>query len=309
MGQKTHPIGLRLGIVKQWSSRWFATKEMPALLKEDELIRKYLKTRLGHAAISEVHIERRPGKVTITIHTGRPGVVIGKRGAEVDKLRDELAQLTGKEAAINVEEIKRPELSAQLVGDNIAHQLTQRISFRRAMKRAVQSAMRMGAQAIKVRASGRLGGAEIARTEGYHEGRVPLHTLRADIDYATSTAKTTYGTIGIKVWIFKGEVVEDMSGRTYSTGACVDAGAEANQVSQAVQGPHQGDCHPGEHGGLRRVRAHEPGAGVGHQPPDRGVPRRHDPGDETGRQGVAPDLSGQADHEEAGRDPHGQGQG
>ena len=219
MGQKTHPIGLRLGIVRQPSSRWFATKDMPALLKEDELIRKYLKQRLGHAAIAQIDIERRPGKVTITVHTGRPGVVIGKRGAEVDKLRDELAQLTGKEATIYVEEIKRPELSAQLVGDNIAHQLTQRISFRRAMKRAVQSAMRMGAQGIKVRAAGRLGGAEIARTEGYHEGRVPLHTLRADIDYATSTAKTTYGTIGIKVWIFKGEVIEDVSGRTYSTGA------------------------------------------------------------------------------------------
>ncbi len=219
MGQKTHPVGFRLGIVKQWKSRWFATKEMPALLKEDELIRKYLKARLGHAAIAEVHIDRRPGKVTVTIHTGRPGVVIGKRGAEVDKLRDELAQLTGKESAVNVEEIKRPELSAQLVADNIGHQIQQRISFRRAMKRAVQSAMRMGAQGIKVRTAGRLGGAEIARTEGYHEGRVPLHTLRADIDYATSTAMTTYGTIGIKVWIFKGEIVEDLSGRTYSTGA------------------------------------------------------------------------------------------
>ncbi len=218
MGQKTNPIGFRLGIVKPWVSRWYAGKDMPALLKEDELIRKYLLTRLGHAAIAEIHIERRPGKVTVTIHTGRPGVVIGKKGTEVDKLRDELAQLTGKEAAINVEEIKRPETSAQLVADNIAHQLVQRISFRRAMKRALQSAMRMGAQGIKVRASGRLGGAEIARTEGYHEGRVPLHTLRADIDYATSTAKTTYGTIGIKVWIFRGEVVDDMGGRTYSTG-------------------------------------------------------------------------------------------
>jgi small subunit ribosomal protein S3 len=218
MGQKTHPVGFRLGIVKPWVSRWFAGRDMPALLKEDELVRKYLHTRLGHAAIAEIHIERRPGKVTVTIHTGRPGVVIGKKGTEVDKLRDELAQLTGKEAAINVEEIKRPETSAQLVADNIAHQLQQRISFRRAMKRAIQSAMRMGAQGIKVRASGRLGGAEIARTEGYHEGRVPLHTLRADIDYATSTAKTTYGTIGIKVWIFKGEVVEDLTGRTYSTG-------------------------------------------------------------------------------------------
>jgi len=219
MGQKTHPIGFRLGVIKPWSSRWFATKDMPALLKEDELIRKYLHTRLGHAAIAQIVIERRPGKVTVTVHTGRPGVVIGKRGAEVDKLRDELAQLTGKEAAINVEEIKRPETSAQLVSDNIAHQLVQRVSFRRAMKRAVQGAMRMGALGIKVRASGRLGGAEIARTEGYHEGRVPLHTLRADIDYATSTAKTTYGTIGIKVWVFKGEVVEDVTGRTYSTGA------------------------------------------------------------------------------------------
>ncbi|MSR03263.1 MAG: 30S ribosomal protein S3 [Gemmatimonadetes bacterium] len=219
MGQKTNPIGFRLGIVKPWVSRWYATKEMPALLKEDELIRKYLLTRLGHAAIAEIHIERRPGKVTVTVHTGRPGVVIGKKGTEVDKLRDELAQLTSKEAAINVEEIKHPETSSQLVADNIGHQLIQRISFRRAMKRAVQGAMRMGALGIKVRVSGRLGGAEIARTEGYHEGRVPLHTLRADIDYATSTAKTTYGTIGIKVWIFRGEVVEDVTGKTYSTGA------------------------------------------------------------------------------------------
>ena len=219
MGQKTNPIGFRLGIVKPWVSRWYANKEMPALLKEDELIRKYLMTRLGHAAIAEIHIERRPGKVTVTVHTGRPGVVIGKKGTEVDKLRDELAQLTSKEAAINVEEIKRPETSSQLVADNIGHQLIQRISFRRAMKRAVQSAMRMGALGIKVRVSGRLGGAEIARTEGYHEGRVPLHTLRADIDYATSTAKTTYGTIGIKVWIFRGEKVDDVTGKTYSTGA------------------------------------------------------------------------------------------
>jgi small subunit ribosomal protein S3 len=219
VGQKTHPYGFRLGIVKPWRSRWFARGDFPALLREDELIRKYLKTRLGHAAISDVHIDRRPGKVSVTIFTGRPGVVIGKRGAEVDKLRDELAQLTGKEIGINVEEIKRPELDAQLVGDNVAHQLTQRVSFRRAMKRAVQSAMRMGAQGIKIRASGRLGGAEIARSEGYHEGRVPLHTLRADVDYATSTAKTTFGTIGVKVWIFKGEVVDDARGRTYSTGA------------------------------------------------------------------------------------------
>jgi small subunit ribosomal protein S3 len=219
VGQKVHPHGFRLGIVKPWRSRWFANRDFPALLKEDELIRTYLRTRLQHAAISDVHIERKPGKVLVTVHTGRPGVVIGKRGAEVDKLRDELAQLTSKEVGINVEEIKRPELDAQLVADNVAHQLAQRISFRRAMKRAVQSAMRMGAQGIKIKCGGRLGGAEIARVEGYHEGRVPLHTLRADVDYATATAKTTFGTIGVKTWIFKGEVVEDARGRTYSTGS------------------------------------------------------------------------------------------
>ena len=219
MGQKTHPYGFRLGIIKPWRSRWFARGDMPDLLREDELVRKYLKTRLGHAAISDVHIDRRPGKVAVTIFTGRPGVVIGKRGAEVDKLRDELAQLTGKEVGINVEEIKRPEIDAQLVADNVAHQLVQRISFRRAMKRALQNAMRMGAQGIRIRCSGRLGGAEIARSEEYREGRVPLHTLRADVDYATSTAKTTFGTIGVKVWVFKGEVVDDARGRTYSTGA------------------------------------------------------------------------------------------
>ena len=219
MGQKTNPIGFRLGITKQWRSRWYAHRDFPALIKEDELLRKYLKARLANAAIADITIERKPGKVVVTIHTGRPGVVIGKKGAEVDKLRDELAQLTGKEVGVNVEEIKRPEIEAQLVADNIAQQLAQRISFRRAMKRAVQAAMRMGALGIKVKAGGRLGGAEIARVEGYHEGRVPLHTLRADIDYATSTAKTTFGTIGIKVWIFKGEIVEDRRGSTFSSDA------------------------------------------------------------------------------------------
>jgi small subunit ribosomal protein S3 len=219
MGQKVNPIGFRLGVTKTWRSTWYAGKDMPALLKEDALLRKYLKARLDNGAIADVRIERKPGKVVVTIHTGRPGVVIGKKGAEVDKLRDELAQLTGKEVGINVEEIKRPELEAQLIADNIGAQLVQRISFRRALKRAVQSAMRSGAQGIKVKCSGRLGGAEIARVEGYHEGRVPLHTLRADIDYATSTARTTYGVIGIKVWVFKGEVVEDRRGKTYSTGA------------------------------------------------------------------------------------------
>jgi small subunit ribosomal protein S3 len=219
MGQKTHPRGFRLGIIKPWRSRWYAERgKFAGLIREDEQIRKYLHRRLGHAALSGVEIERKPQKIVVTLHTARPGVVIGKQGAEVDKLRDELAHLTKSEVSINVEEVKRPELDAQLVADNIAHQLQQRISFRRAMKRAVQAAMRAGAEGIRVKVGGRLGGAEIARVEGYHEGRVPLHTLRADIDYATSTAKTTYGTIGVKVWIFKGEVVEDRRGRTYSTG-------------------------------------------------------------------------------------------
>jgi small subunit ribosomal protein S3 len=218
MGQKTHPLGFRLGIVKPWKSRWYAEGNLADLIEQDEKIRNYLKARLGHAAISSVEIERKPGKIVVTINTGRPGVVIGKRGAEVDKLRDELAVLTKSEVAINVEEIKRPEIDAQLVADNVAFQLVQRIAFRRAMKRAVQQAMRMGAGGIKIQCAGRLGGAEIARTEGYHEGRVPLHTLRADVDYARSTAETTFGPIGIKVWVFKGEVVEDRKGQTYTAG-------------------------------------------------------------------------------------------
>lgn len=219
MGQKTHPHGFRLGVIKPWKSRWFAERNFGELLAEDETIRKYLNRRMAHAAVADVQIERKPQKIVVTIHTARPGVVIGKQGSEVDKLRDELAHLTRSEVSINVEEVKRPELDAQLIADNVAHQLRQRISFRRAMKRAVQSAMRAGAEGIKIQCGGRLGGAEIARTEGYHEGRVPLHTLRADVDYAQSTSKTTYGTIGVKVWIFKGEVVEDRRGRTYSTGS------------------------------------------------------------------------------------------
>jgi small subunit ribosomal protein S3 len=219
MGQKTHPYGFRLGVVKDWRSRWYAEKDFPRLLKEDETIRKYLHRRLAHAALSHVEIERKPSKIVVTLHTARPGVVIGKRGAEVDKLRDELALLTNAEISVNVEEIKRPEIDARLVAENVAHQLRQRISFRRAMKRAVQAAIRSGAEGIKIMTSGRLGGAEIARTEGYNEGRVPLHTLRADIDYAQIHAFTTFGTIGVKCWVFKGEVIEDRRGRTYSTGA------------------------------------------------------------------------------------------
>lgn len=206
MGQKTHPTGIRLGIVKDWNSRWYAGREFPKLLQEDLMLRRYVKSRLQRASVSLVEIERAPKRVTITIHTARPGIVIGRKGTEVDKLRDELKHLTGKEIYININEIKRPELNAQLVADNIARQLESRVSFRRAMKKSVASAVRMGAEGIKVVCGGRLGGAEMSRVEKSEPaGRVPLHTLRADIDYANATAYTTSGTVGVKVWICHGE--------------------------------------------------------------------------------------------------------
>jgi small subunit ribosomal protein S3 len=206
VGQKVNPIGMRLGINRTWDSRWFAEKDYADLLREDIVIRKYIKSRLERAGISRIVIERAPKRVTVNIHTARPGIVIGRKGAEVDKLRDELQHLTGKEIYINIVEIRNAETDAQLVAENIVRQLEQRISYRRAMKRAVASAMRMGAQGIKVRCAGRLGGAEMARMVSYREGRVPLHTLRADIDYATATARTTAGSVGVQVWVFNGEV-------------------------------------------------------------------------------------------------------
>lgn len=207
MGQKTHPVGFRLGIIRTWSSRWFSDKKFSDLLQEDLMVRRYTEKRLEHAGISAVDIVRAPRKVTLDIHTARPGIVIGRKGAEVDKLKEELQLITKKEVAINIIEVKKPELSAKLVAGSIAKQLEGRVSFRRAMKKSITSAMKSGSQGIKISCGGRLGGAEIARTEKYMEGRVPLHTLRADIDYATATAHTTYGCIGVKVWIFKGEVL------------------------------------------------------------------------------------------------------
>ena len=206
MGQKTHPIGFRLGVIRTWGSRWFATKEYADWLAEDQRTRRYIRQRLRKAGIASIEIERTPKKVHINIHAARPGMVIGRKGSEVDKLRDELKHLTGKEIYLNIIEVKKPEKNAQLVAEHIALQLEQRVSFRRAMKKTISSAMRMGVQGIKVTCSGRLGGAEIARVEKYREGRVPLHTLRADIDYATATANTTFGTIGVKVWVYNGEV-------------------------------------------------------------------------------------------------------
>lgn len=208
MGQKTNPVGLRLGIIKTWDSRWFAQKDFAELLQEDIMLRRYLKKRLSQAGISKIIIQRAAGKVTLTIRTARPGLVIGRRGAQVDQLKDELQHVTKKEVLLNIEEVKKPDLDAQLVAEHVARQLEQRVSFRRAMKRAITSAMRGGALGVKIGCSGRLGGAEMARHETYKEGRVPLHTLRADIDYATATAHTTYGCVGVKVWVFHGEVLE-----------------------------------------------------------------------------------------------------
>ena len=219
MGQKINPIGLRLGIIRGWDSSWYGGKNFADKLVEDEQIRKYIAVRIPKGSISKVVIERTLKRITLTIHTARPGVVIGKGGNEVDKIREELKKITGKDVQINIFEIKRPEIDAKLVGETIAQQLEARISFRRAMKQSIASAMRVGAQGIKLKLSGRLGGAEMARTEGYKEGRVPLHTLRADIDYAISEAQTVYGKIGIKVWIFKGEVYgkRDLSPNQVST--------------------------------------------------------------------------------------------
>ena len=208
MGQKTHPIGLRLGIIKDWDSRWFATRGYQELLKEDLLIKRYLKRRLYQAGISKITIERKGDKLTITIKTARPGLVIGRKGEQVDKLSEEMKQLTKRVVQLNIEEIKRADLDAQLVAEHIAKQLEQRVSFRRAMKKALASAMRSGAQGVRVACSGRLGGSEMARFETYREGRVPLHTLRADIDFARATAFTPYGTCGVKVWMFHGEVLD-----------------------------------------------------------------------------------------------------
>jgi small subunit ribosomal protein S3 len=208
MGQKVHPTGIRLGIVKDHTSVWYADKKTyPEYLLNDLEVRDFLRKRLAQASISRIEIERSAQTARITIHTARPGIVIGKKGEDVERLRGEVSKIMGVPVHINIEEIRKPELDALLVAQNVAQQLERRIQFRRAMRRVIQNAMRLGAQGIKVRVAGRLGGAEIARSETYHEGRVPLHTLRADIDYATWEAKTTYGILGIKVWVFKGEVI------------------------------------------------------------------------------------------------------
>jgi small subunit ribosomal protein S3 len=209
LGHKTYPVGNRLGIIRTWESRWFAKKNYADYLIEDITIRKNIKTRLYHAGISKIEIERAGQKLNVAVFTARPGIVIGKKGAEAERLRKELQELTGKEVSVDIKEIRKPEINAQLVSENVALQLEKRIAFRRAMKKAVASSMRFGALGVKVACSGRLAGAEIARGEWYREGRVPLHTFRADIDYGFAEAKTTYGIIGVKVWIYNGDILPE----------------------------------------------------------------------------------------------------
>lgn len=248
MGQKTNPTGLRLGIIRGWDSNWYSEDIAPANVLEDHKLRKYLGKRLKNGGLSRVIIERTPKRVLITLLTSRPGVIIGKGGEEVEKLREELKKVTQKEVQINISEIKRPEVDSSLVAQNIAQQLEARISFRRAMKMAIASAMRMGAKGIKVKVGGRLGGAEIARNEQYKEGRVPLHTLRAEIDYSKATAHTIYGTIGVCVWIFKGEIIGE-----------VDLTPAAITTRADKAGPQQ----PQGRGGERRGRGGERGGDRG----------------------------------------------
>lgn len=218
MGQKVHPTGFRLGISKVWNSRWFAEKEYSKLLQEDLRIRKFLKQRLSHAGISKIEIERVGAKIQLSVHTARPGIIIGRKGAEIDNLKQEIQKMASQEVFINIVEVRKAEVDAQLVADNIANQLVRRVSFRRAMKRSVTSALKFGGQGIRIACAGRLGGAEMARREWYREGKVPLHTLKADIDYGTAEAKTTYGIIGVKVWIYKGDTRLEGEGKKYRTG-------------------------------------------------------------------------------------------
>jgi small subunit ribosomal protein S3 len=243
MGQKIHPIGFRLSVTRDWSSRWFAnSKAFPAMLREDIAVRDYLKKKLAHASVGRVIIERPAKNARVTVYSARPGVVIGKKGEDIEQLKQDLQRRMGVPVHVSIEEIRKPEIDAQLIADSIAQQLEKRIMFRRAMKRAMQNAMRLGAQGIKIMSSGRLNGAEIARTEWYREGRVPLHTLRAEIDYGTSEAKTTYGVIGIKVWVFKGEsMTRGESITTVAERAAEEPVKRTKRPSKGVAGTPEGE--------------------------------------------------------------------
>jgi small subunit ribosomal protein S3 len=266
LGQKANPIGMRLGINRTWKSRWFAKKNYADLLREDLTIRKYIETKLARAGISDVVIERKADKVVVNVKTARPGIVIGRKGIEVERLNKELEHLTSKEIRINITEVKRIELNAQLVAEHIAKQMEKRVGFRRAMRKAIESAMRMGAQGIKIRCSGRLGGSEMSRVAQQHEGRVPLHTLRADIDFARSTAKTTHGTVGVKVWIFKGEKLgrpeeaEDAEGSSSLSERGRSGGGSAGDDSRGGRGGRggRGRTSRGDRGGRKPQSGRRP---------------------------------------------------
>ena len=276
MGQKVNPVGLRLGIIKGWDSNWYGGKDFADKLIEDEKIRKYILARIPKGGISKIIIERTLKRITITVNTARPGVVIGKGGQEVDKIKEELKKITNKDVQINIFEIKRPELDAKLVGESVAQQLQARISFRRAMKQAIASAMRVGAEGIKIQVAGRLGGAEMARTEHYKEGRTPLHTLRADIDYALSEAQTVYGKLGIKVWIFKGEVFgkRDLSPNAGQANAQASGGPGGSRTERGGERHDRGD-----RGGRRNERGGgDRRGGDRDQRPEGGGPRRNPSG-------------------------------
>ena len=260
MGQKTHPIGFRLGIIKTWTSKWYEEKNYAKWLHEDIKLKKFIKKKLQHAGVAGVEIERAANKAKINIHTARPGIVIGKRGAGVEQLKKEVQALTENEVFLNIHEVRKAETNAQLVAENIATQLERRVAFRRAMKKAMQTAMKFGAKGIRVASSGRLGGAEMARYEWYREGRVPLHTLRADIEYGFAEAHTTYGKIGVKCWIFKGEVLPTRAERRacaadqYVRGTCSHDVPEENQVPQDAEGPHARPRQGRRRDRVRRLR-------------------------------------------------------
>ena len=291
MGQKVNPHGLRVGVIKDWDSRWYAREDKVGdLIVEDYNIRKYLKSTLYAAGIAKIEIERDNAKVKINIHCSRPGVIIGKGGTEIEALRQKVEAKLGKTVALNIVEVRSPDMNAQLVAENIAAQLEKRISFRRAMKQAIQRATRLGAKGIKCSCGGRLGGAEIARSESYHEGTIPLQTIRADIDYGFAEANTTYGKIGCKVWIYKGEVLNttlraenpEPAGTTASAAlmvredttttvgkeATANVNAQKNQVPSCTERPHEGRCLPWQQDRLRRVRYPGNGTGLDHRQPD-----------------------------------------
>ena len=325
MGQKVHPYGFRLGFNKTWRSRWYSDRDYAKLLHEDLALRQNLKKRFSHAGVSRIETERAANKLKIDIYTSRPGIIIGRKGTEVDKLKQEIQKRTSREVFINIQEIQKPELEAQLIAESVAVQLEKRVAFRRAMRKAVESALRFGARGIKVRVSGRLNGAEIARSEWYLHGQLPLQTLRADIDYGFAEANTTYGQIGVKVWLYKGERLvprvgrdeeyRDRARRVARPHGQSGKGNESMLMPKKVKyrkqqrGRMTGKAWRGIGRVVRRLRAEGDGAVLDDGAPDRGGARGDDALHQARRQDLGARVPGQADHQEAAGNPNGQGQG